>query len=1461
MQRIAPSQPKVAGPEGPSSPSPSDPPRRPASLAAPSDGEWDLARWSIAAQVPFWDYWIGPDGRYRYVSPACEGICGHPAQAFLDDPSLLGRLLHPDDFPSWERHLDEMLHGPDAAAASCSAALELRLVGADGRVRWIEHRCLPVLDGSGAFLGRRGIHYDITRLKEAEGALARTSRLYATLGAFNQALLHAATQETLFSDLCRTAVDLGGLAGCVVSLVTTQDGAGVRGTLVPVASAGVPADLAAGMPVHGEGAEASGLPPLRAFGVEQGHLCADCGDDSLSDAWREWAARIGVGACYHETIQRAGRTIGVVSFLARQAEDLQPAFVELLGSLARNLTIGLLHLEQRGRERAHLDALRRSEAHLKALIQATPVGVGLVRGSRFREVNDFLCELTGYATDELVGSPTRLIYPTDAELDRLGRQQFAALARDGHLQTDTVLLRRDGQLIDVVLSLAPLDPAQPELGLVSTVLDVTSARRAQALLEARVELSAVADSGGMDALLDQALDIARRLTRSDYARVQILGEDIDRARGTPPVDGDLGVSRDVPAPPDLLDGPSESWRESLRLPGAFVRNPSTDVGGEGGLEADPRALVVPVVRGDALVAVMELAGKPADYTGDDLDMVAQLAGMAMDAVERVRTDRALRQANERLLEAQGLARVGDWHLDVASGRLEWSRQVYRIFGLDPDQPPPDIDAHRHLIHPQDVPVYEADLGRAMVSGEPYARDWRALRPDGSLRHVHAVCHPERDADGRVVALHGTVQDITERKTAEQALADARARLELALEGGALGLYDADLLEGGVRLEGRALALFGLEAEDSPPSLAAWRSRIHPEDRTRVETALDGAPAGEGGRLELEYRTRDAQGRWLWVLDRARVYAWDVDGHPLAIAGTLMDITERKTAEERLRQAARVFESTTEGVMITDLEGDIVAVNDAFTTITGYSEQEALGHNPRMLSSGRHDRDFYLRMWRALRERGQWRGEMWNRRKDGELFPEWLTISAVQDPDGQTTHYVAVFSDITAIKQSQEKLDFLAHHDALTGLPNRLLLHDRLEHAVARARREKTGLALLFLDLDGFKGVNDTLGHAVGDQLLVAVAERLSRRLRASDTLARLGGDEFLVLIEDEPHAEDAVVLANALLELLSAPFAVGDHELFISASVGVSFYPDDGADSDALMRSADLAMYRAKANGRNNFQFYTPAMTEHAQERHALENALRGAVARGELHVHYQPQVEIDGRRLVGVEALARWQHPRLGAVSPARFIPVAEEIGIVTEIGDWVLRAACRQVADWRAQGLAVGSISVNISVQQLERDSLTETLRGVLAETGLAPADLELEVTESMIMEKNRRALEAMDALRGLGVRLSVDDFGTGYSSLGRLNRMPIDRLKIDASFVRDISQDSKDEAIARAIIGIGRDLGLEVIAEGVEREEQAAFLAREGCQIAQGYLFGHPLPPEDLLLTWRTKEETSAAGDPPA
>jgi diguanylate cyclase (GGDEF)-like protein/PAS domain S-box-containing protein len=557
--------------------------------------------------------------------------------------------------------------------------------------------------------------------------------------------------------------------------------------------------------------------------------------------------------------------------------------------------------------------------------------------------------------------------------------------------------------------------------------------------------------------------------------------------------------------------------------------------------------------------------------------------------------------------------------------------------------------------------------------------------------------------------------------------------------------------------------------------------------------------------------------------------------------------ERRRTEEKLRQVACVFESTSEGIVLADAQARILAVNRAFTEITGYRESEVLGQNPRILQSGRHDPAFYRALWSELLATGQWRGEVWNRRKDGEVYPEWLNLSAVRDAAGNTTHYVAVFSDVGHIKRTQQALDFLVHHDPLTKLPNRALFRDRLEHGLQRARRSAKQLALLLLDLDRFKVVNDTLGHPLGDALLRAIAERLRAATSESDTLARLGGDELALLLEDDASAQNAAFAARRLQALFAQPLALGEHELVVTASIGISLFPFDGDDADTLIRHAERAMYEAKTLGRNTYRFFGPGLAAGVLDTLVMESALRVAVTRGQLVLHYQPQVDMGSGALLGVEALVRWCHPDLGLVSPGRFIPLAEEIGVIGEIGNWVLTEACGQMAAWDAQGLAVPRVAVNLSVQQIERGDLVRIVSETLGAAGLAPGRLELEVTESLIMREPERAQAVLRDLMDLGVQIAVDDFGTGYSSLSYIKRLSLDRLKIDRSFVGDIGVDVGSEAIVRAVIALARSLGLETVAEGVEREDQAALLRREGCEIAQGYLYGYPVSGSELLAGW--------------
>ncbi|MFK0087258.1 EAL domain-containing protein [Pseudomonas sp. NPDC090755] len=580
---------------------------------------------------------------------------------------------------------------------------------------------------------------------------------------------------------------------------------------------------------------------------------------------------------------------------------------------------------------------------------------------------------------------------------------------------------------------------------------------------------------------------------------------------------------------------------------------------------------------------------------------------------------------------------------------------------------------------------------------------------------------------------------------------------------------------------------------------------------------------------------------------------ELSARPLPIAGVdcmltiARDITERHLMQEKLQLAATVFENTAEGVLITDTDQRISAVNRAFSEITGYSEFETLGQTPRLLASGQHDSAFYAAMWHQLTAEGHWQGEIQNRRKNGELYPSWLTISAVRNSDRVITHFVAVFADISSLKHAQAKLDYQAHHDPLTGLPNRTLFENRLQAALTCAQASKRQGAVLFLDLDRFKHINDSLGHPVGDLLLKGIAQRLKEQVRDIDTVARLGGDEFIILLPGLQQPSDAEHIANKLLACFSAPFQAGEHEFFTSASIGTSLYPQDGTDVASLIRNADAAMYRSKAKGRNRVESYTRDLTAQASERIALEHELRRAIERNELSLSYQPKFSLKTQSLVGAEALIRWTHPLFGDVPPEHFITLAEENGMILQLGDWVLERACRQMQAWKKHYLAFGPLSINLAGAQLRQPSLVKRIDQLLKTHQLKAGDLQLEITENFIMSQAEEALAILHQLKQLGVQLAIDDFGTGYSSLSYLKRLPLDILKIDQSFIRGLPDDPHDAAIARAIIALGRSMQLTIIAEGVENQAQQQFLAAEGCEQIQGYIVSLPLPADEFAATF--------------
>lgn len=695
-----------------------------------------------------------------------------------------------------------------------------------------------------------------------------------------------------------------------------------------------------------------------------------------------------------------------------------------------------------------------------------------------------------------------------------------------------------------------------------------------------------------------------------------------------------------------------------------------------------------------------------------------------------------------------------------------------------------------------------------------------------------------------------------RRAAEEKLRETARRLLEAERVGGTGSWYLDLESSQISYSEGAGLLYKVAPETPMPLEAESGRRIHPEDREALDAAM-GKVRETGEPVEIEHRAFRSDGELRWVRMRAEAHR-DAAGEVRGLFGTLTDVTERRLDEEQRLLWANVLEASRESVIITDADGRILKVNRAFEEITGYSASEAVGQNPRLLQSGRHDRDFYVTMWAGLLGTGRWRGEVWNRRKDGEIYPAFLSLSAVRDAAG-TTRYIGISSDVSEQKTAAERVQFLSHHDPLTGLPNRSLFDALLEQALASARREKRRMAVLSVDVDLFKTFNESFGHAEGDRLLRDLAGRLSGCLRGGDALARPGGDEFLVLIPNVADAGDLGKIAQKLLDVASHSFEAASKKVTLTASLGIAVYPGDADDGQGLLRASEAAMYHAKESGRNNFQFFAREMNRRTVEALEMETRLLRALVGDELFLEFQPQVEIETGRIVGAEALVRWRDPERGVIGPGVFIPLAEERGLVAPIGEWVLRRACEESMRWRREGKGALPVAVNISALQFRQAGFEKRLARILGETGIDPNLLELELTESILMKDAEQVIGLLQRLREQGIRFAIDDFGTGWSSLAYLRRFPIDRLKIDQSFVRDLGKDPGADSIVQAIISLARNLRLRAVAEGVETKKQLAFLRFHGCDEAQGFLLCRPVAPE-VLWARVADGRLVPAGDPP-
>jgi len=817
--------------------------------------------------------------------------------------------------------------------------------------------------------------------------------------------------------------------------------------------------------------------------------------------------------------------------------------------------------------------------------------------------------------------------------------------------------------------------------------------------------------------------------------------------------------------------------------------------------------------------------------------VEMKAGKRLLEARVVQRTAEIRMAKRRLQAILDVLPDPVWLKDADGVFLNCNPMFERLFGASKAEIVGKTDYD--FVEREQADFFREHDRKAMAAGKPSIHEeWLTFAADGKRRRFETIKTPMLGVDGNPIGVLGIARDITKRAQAENALLQSQQQTQQYLNIVGVMLIALDV-EGRVQLVNQK----GCEMLGAPEADILgkdWFQFFLPE-RVRKDVRAIFSQLLQGGEATLaEY----VENPVLTHRGEERMVAWhntvlrDEAGRICGVLTSGEDLTERKRAEAQLSLAAKVFEQSGEGIMITDAQRSIVMVNQAFTAITGYSEVDVLGKSPRMLASGRHDQAFYHAMWEALATEGRWQGEVWNRRKDGTLYPEQLSIIRVLDDKGEVSHYIGISSDITQHKTAQARIQRLAHFDPLTGLPNRALLNDRVSHELSAAQRHHTQMVVMFVDLDHFKNVNDTLGHRIGDALLVAVATRLKSAVRNVDTVSRQGGDEFVLILPDT-DADGAAHVAGKLLEAIAQPYQIEEFELTVTLSIGIALYPGDGEDFEALSQCADAAMYRAKHDGRNTYRFFTAEMQARSAQNLHMDNALRRALERKQLQLHYQPKISLDDGRIVGVEALLRWQHPELGMVPPADFIPLAEESGQILQIGEWVLRSAVRQMKAWMDAGLAPMVVAVNLSAIQFRHPHLPERVTQILDEEKLAPQYLELELTEGVAMDDAPAAIAVMDRLHACGIHMSIDDFGTGYSSLSYLKRFKVHRLKIDQSFVRAIGEDPEDRAIVVAIISLAKGLGLLTIAEGVETEAQLAFLREQGCDEVQGYYFSKPKP----------------------
>jgi len=1050
-------------------------------------------------------------------------------------------------------------------------------------------------------------------------------------------------------------------------------------------------------------------------------------------------------------------------------------------------------------------ALRESEARFRAIFDYTAIGLAqIAEDGRFVEVNPAFCKLLGYTRDELLCMTyLDITHPDDRQTDKNRCSRLLA----GEIRSviwEKRYVRKDGTLIWTTLNLSATQPPDGKsVYFLAAIENISNRKALQESLGRMATNLAKADVMSLSGTWKWNVETNEVTASEEVFHLFALSP------SRSPVSIELFLDRVHPE-----DRPAVNQ---------LLRSVAS---GQNSYQIECRLLLP-----DARVRLISVIGECFDETISG--MPRTMIGIAKDITLSKRAEQAVAESEQRFRQLFDYAVDGIFIADRDGKYIDVNRYAGRMLGYSRDE----------LVGKRITDlIKETDRERLFKGREYFLENPEHVRTEEwdlkckNNTYIETEVSSRILPDGRWLMI---VRDISERKRTQMELERYAAEVRDLYDNAPCGYHTLNHDGLFIQINQTELAWLGY-ARDELIGKKNITDLLTDESKKKFH-AYFSCLMKTGMARDLEFELIRKDGSILPVLLSASAI-FDDHGNFVQGRATVFDMTEMAEAQKRLRQAAAVFEHTNDAIVITNADDTIVAVNNAFSVITGYRPDEVIGKHPRLLKSERQGDEFYRDLWHSLEQTGKWQGEVWDRRKSGAPFPAWESITAVKDHSGKVTDYISVFSDITNIKESEEKLLQLAYHDPLTGLPNRLLFNDRMTQAIAHAKRHCARAALLLLDLDRFKFINDTLGHAAGDQLLQAVGTRLKAAIREEDTVARLGGDEFAIILTQLEHADDAALLAQKLTRLVSEPIHIEDQVLTVSTSIGIGIYPDDAPDPAALSKAADMAMYGAKDHGGNSYAFYKLEMTRATTETLTVDRDLRLAIERNELVLFYQPKINLANGRIVGIEALVRWNSPAQGLQLPGRFIQIAEETGLIELIGDWVFDAACAQIKKWHMADLPPIRLAVNVSARQIKKPRFVDEMRRhVLACQPLTGFGLDLEITES-VLQTDPDIVDALKELKSLGIKIAIDDFGTGYSSLNSLKHLPIDVLKIDRSFIHGIPGDSDDKAISSAIIAMGHSLNMSVIAEGIETQEQLQFVMEQHCDEAQGFLFFPPLPMEE-------------------